>query len=51
MLTKLRAISRRVDDDFLAPLNAKQREALHSLLLELMSYHEPRYAQSGKSGV
>jgi DNA-binding MarR family transcriptional regulator len=49
MLRKLRAIAKQVDDDFLAPLDAKQREALHSLLLELMSHHEPRYAQSGRS--
>src|SRR6266542_5362970 len=33
MLRRLRAISKRVDDDFLAPLDAKQRETLHALLL------------------
>jgi DNA-binding MarR family transcriptional regulator len=48
-LSKLRAIAKRVDDKVLAPLDAKQREALHSLLLELMSHHEPRYAQGGRS--
>jgi DNA-binding MarR family transcriptional regulator len=48
-LSKLRAIAARVDDEFLAPLDAKQRDALHALLLELMSHHEPRYAQGGRS--
>jgi DNA-binding MarR family transcriptional regulator len=49
-LSKLRAIAARVDDEFLAPLDAKQRDALHALLLELMSHHEPRYAPDGRSG-
>src|ERR687888_1379386 len=34
-LNKLRAIAKRLDDEFLAPLSAKQRDALHALLLEL----------------
>ena len=48
-LGKLRAIAQQLDDEFLAPLDAKQRETLHSLLLELMMHHEPRYAQDGRS--
>jgi DNA-binding MarR family transcriptional regulator len=49
MLGKLRTVAKRLDDEFLAPLDAKQRETLHSLLLELMMHHEPRYAQDGRS--
>ncbi len=48
-LTRLRAIAKRLDDDFLAPLDEAQRRALHALLLQLMSHHEPRYAQDGRS--
>lgn len=43
-LTRLRALSKRLEDDFLAPLDAEQREALHVLLLELAARHEPRCA-------
>src|ERR1700722_7070347 len=38
-LAELRAISKRVEDEFLAPLDAKQRASLHDLLLELAAYH------------
>lgn len=43
-LTQLRAISKRVEDEFLAPLGADERAELHSLLLELAAHHDPRYA-------
>ena len=43
-LAELRAISKRVEDAFLAPLDAKQRASLHELLLEIAAYHDPRYA-------
>jgi DNA-binding MarR family transcriptional regulator len=43
-LARLRALSKRLEDDFLAPLDAEQREALHELLLELAARHEPRCA-------
>ena len=43
-LTRLRTLNKRLEDDFLAPLDAEQREALHSLLLELAERHEPRCA-------
>ncbi|HJQ48971.1 MAG TPA: MarR family transcriptional regulator [Gaiellaceae bacterium] len=43
-LARLRTLNKRLEDDFLAPLDAGQREALHSLLLELAARHEPRCA-------
>jgi DNA-binding MarR family transcriptional regulator len=44
MLRRLRALSGQIEDDFLAPLDEQQREALHSLLLRLAETHEPRCA-------
>jgi hypothetical protein len=44
VLAKLRALAKRVEDEFLAPLDGEQREALHGLLLELAERHEPRCA-------
>lgn len=43
-LAELRTISKRVEDDFFAPLDAKQRAQLHALLLELAAHHDPRLA-------
>lgn len=43
-LAELRAIGQRVEDEFLAPLEPKERDALHELLLELAAHHDPRYA-------
>jgi len=42
-LVRLRAISRQVEEEFFAPLEPAQREALHGLLLELAAHHDPRY--------
>jgi DNA-binding MarR family transcriptional regulator len=43
-LAELREISRRVEDEFFAPLDRAQREALHELLLGLAAHHDPRFA-------
>jgi len=43
-LARLRALARRLEDDFLAPLDAEQRQSLHALLLDLAARHEPRCA-------
>jgi MarR family transcriptional regulator, lower aerobic nicotinate degradation pathway regulator len=44
-LEELRAIAKRIEDEFFAPLDAGQRELLLSLLLQLASRHDPRYAR------
>lgn len=41
-LVRLRGIMRRMEDEFFAPLDAKSRETLHDLLLQLASSHDPR---------
>ena len=45
-LEKLRKISRSIDDDFLAGLDATQRKELHQLLLTLARSHDPRYSSN-----
>ena len=44
-LGRLRTLARRLEDEFLAPLDAAQRETLHALLLDLAARHEPRCAR------
>jgi len=42
MLAKLRAIVARLEDHFLAPLDRDERAALHTLLVRLAAFHDPR---------
>jgi DNA-binding MarR family transcriptional regulator len=41
-LVKLRAVVRRVEDEFFAPLDAASREGLYDALLTLAAHHDPR---------
>jgi DNA-binding MarR family transcriptional regulator len=43
-LDELRAISRGIDDEFLAGLDADARKELHELLLQVARHHDPRYS-------
>jgi MarR family transcriptional regulator, lower aerobic nicotinate degradation pathway regulator len=40
-LKRLRALSKEIEDEFLAPLGDKERAKLHALLLRLAEKHEP----------
>ena len=44
MLKRLRALSKEIEDEFLAPLSDEDRATLHGLLLRLAEKHEPRCA-------
>jgi DNA-binding MarR family transcriptional regulator len=44
-LARLREIVRRIEDDFLAPLDAEDREALYGLLLQVARHHDTRFAR------
>jgi DNA-binding MarR family transcriptional regulator len=42
MYARLRAVAKRLEEEFLAPLNPLERKTLHALLLELTAHHDPR---------
>jgi DNA-binding MarR family transcriptional regulator len=43
-LTRLRAIVKHVEEEFLAPLGSEERQQLHGLLARLAVYHDARFA-------
>lgn len=45
-LARLRTLARRIENEFLAPLDEGERAALHALLLRLAQKHEPRCANT-----
>jgi DNA-binding MarR family transcriptional regulator len=44
VLIRLRAVAKRVEDDFFRPLDAKERRTLNELLLRLARQHDTRYS-------
>jgi DNA-binding MarR family transcriptional regulator len=42
-LTRLRAISNEVDDEFFEPLSREEREGLNALLTRVAVHHDPRF--------
>jgi DNA-binding MarR family transcriptional regulator len=47
-LVRLRGIRRRLEDEFLSPLDDEARKTLHELLLKLAMYHDPRCGAGAK---
>jgi DNA-binding MarR family transcriptional regulator len=48
-LTQLRAVAKRVENEFFEPLDADERRTLGDLLLRLASHHDVRYAVRDRS--
>ena len=48
-LARMRAVAKRVDDEFFEPLDAAERKTLTVLLARLASHHDARYRQNGDS--
>jgi DNA-binding MarR family transcriptional regulator len=46
VLVRLRSIIKRLGDELLTPLDAQSRETLHTLLVRLACYHDPRCGPS-----
>jgi DNA-binding MarR family transcriptional regulator len=48
-LTRVRAVAKRVDDEFFKPLDAAERKTLKELLARLAAHHDERYRTNGSS--
>ena len=48
-LAQLRSLVKRIEDEFLAPLDEASREKLHELLYELAVHHDARFAPQGEA--
>ena len=46
-LAKLRTLSGKLEDEFLAPLGERERKQLHALLLRLAEHHLPHCSRNG----
>ena len=48
-LTRLRAIVKQIEDEFLTPLDAESREQLYELTVKLACFHDFRFAHRRQS--
>jgi DNA-binding MarR family transcriptional regulator len=48
-LSRLREIVKRIEEDFLAPLDDESRAALHDLLFRIASHHDARFARPAEA--
>jgi DNA-binding MarR family transcriptional regulator len=48
-LVRMRTLASQLEDEFLAPLDAAERETLHRLLRKVAVHHDPRFGGNGDS--
>jgi DNA-binding MarR family transcriptional regulator len=47
-LARLRSLVKRIEDEFLEPLDAGDREKLHDLLVQVACHHDARFSRPGE---